>query len=196
MLIYVATNLINGKRYIGVTTRSLCVRWRQHKQDARASAKTILHKAIRKYGPDAFRIEEFLLLAPWSTLEDLLELEQEVILQEETIGRHGYNMVCRGQSLPVSEETRRRMSIARRATVGKRARWKFGPRSTEHRQKLGASWTEERRAKASQWLRSVRTAPQRGKSFSDEHRRRLSATWTPERKAALAERNRLYAKGL
>ena len=56
MIIYLATNKINGKRYVGLTKRSLKARWNQHVNIANKEAKTYFHKAIAKYGRDAFDV--------------------------------------------------------------------------------------------------------------------------------------------
>lgn len=57
MRIYIITNLINGKQYVGMTSKTLEVRFSGHKADARRNKPWILHKAIRKYGEDNFKIE-------------------------------------------------------------------------------------------------------------------------------------------
>ncbi len=56
MKIYVITNQVNGKTYIGLTKRSLETRFREHKQSARIGHVTYLYNAIRKYGPEEFTI--------------------------------------------------------------------------------------------------------------------------------------------
>jgi group I intron endonuclease len=57
MRIYIITNLVNGKRYVGMTSKTLDVRFAGHKADARRNKPWMLHKAIRKYGEDNFKIE-------------------------------------------------------------------------------------------------------------------------------------------
>lgn len=52
-IIYLITNNVNGKRYIGKTTKTMESRFRRHKYSA-ANPKTYLHKAMAKYGFDAF----------------------------------------------------------------------------------------------------------------------------------------------
>lgn len=53
--IYKITNIINGKSYIGQTRYSIESRWRQHQN---SKADTHFSRAIRKYGVDAFKVEE------------------------------------------------------------------------------------------------------------------------------------------
>lgn len=55
--IYCVTNTINGKRYVGFTTQTLCRRWTQHKSGANRRSSRPLIRAIRRYGSENFKIE-------------------------------------------------------------------------------------------------------------------------------------------
>lgn len=57
MFIYLVTNKINGKRYIGKTSKNIEKRWYQHCKSAAYGVNTHLYNAIRKYTPDNFTIE-------------------------------------------------------------------------------------------------------------------------------------------
>lgn len=58
MIIYKITNSIDGKVYIGQTRYTTAIRWSQHKHNAiLGKGNTYLSKAIRKYGPENFKIE-------------------------------------------------------------------------------------------------------------------------------------------
>lgn len=57
MVIYKIVNNINGKIYIGQTTRSLSDRWKDHKKLAKQGSKLHLYCSMRKYGVDNFSIE-------------------------------------------------------------------------------------------------------------------------------------------
>jgi len=55
LVIYKITNIINGKIYVGKTTRSLKDRWNRHIYDALSNRlDTHFSRAIRKYGPENF----------------------------------------------------------------------------------------------------------------------------------------------
>lgn len=54
--IYCVTNGVNGKRYVGLTTRPVSERWAEHCGNA-GKATTPLHHAIAKYGPHRFSVE-------------------------------------------------------------------------------------------------------------------------------------------
>lgn len=60
MVIYKLTNIIKPNSfYIGKTTKSLEVRFYYHKYNAlKENSQTIIHKAIRKYKPENFLMEE------------------------------------------------------------------------------------------------------------------------------------------
>lgn len=64
-VIYRITNVVTGDFYVGLTVvrggaikKSLDIRWRGHQYKAFVEQKnTTFCKAIRKYGPEAFRME-------------------------------------------------------------------------------------------------------------------------------------------
>lgn len=57
--IYLVTNLSNDKKYVGQTTLSVQERWNRHIYDALYKYDDFyFHKAIRKYGPEQFKVEE------------------------------------------------------------------------------------------------------------------------------------------
>lgn len=52
--VYLITNRVNGKRYVGITCRGYQERFKEHVNEAMNGSTTILHNAIRKYGVDKF----------------------------------------------------------------------------------------------------------------------------------------------
>lgn len=75
-MVYKITNNINNKVYIGLTTKTLEERWKQHINAAYSprnnAYSNIFKKAIRKYGSQNFSLE---ILAHADTLDDLKRLE-------------------------------------------------------------------------------------------------------------------------
>jgi group I intron endonuclease len=95
-IIYKITNLINGKLYIGQTSKTLELRFRQHQVAAfTLNLKYPLYRAMRKYGIENFKIELVEEVAP----EQVNELERFYIKQYESfapLGK-GYNATRGGE---------------------------------------------------------------------------------------------------
>ncbi len=120
-VIYVITNLTNGKRYVGITAKPISVRLSGHFSQAKSNNdQGSLHRAMRKYPREAFSIE---------VIENhpncFLGLEAEVRLIREF--RPEYNSTVGGDGRPgggeshFSPEGRRRMS-----DFHKGKRWRLG----------------------------------------------------------------------
>lgn len=75
-ILYMASNRINGKRYVGATTASLRERMHQHRRAAAKNADTVFLRAIRKYSFDAF---EFFILSRFDTSDGAFHAEKRVI---------------------------------------------------------------------------------------------------------------------
>lgn len=88
MIIYKATNLINGKAYVGQTTRSLKARMQEHQRHR----TTHFDRALAKYGIENFKIT---IIDTAITVEELNEKEQFWVRFFRTFGENGYNM-CEG----------------------------------------------------------------------------------------------------
>ena len=54
--VYLIENCVSGKCYVGQTTQRLHRRWHGHLNDARNGSDYPLHRAIRKYGVNAFTV--------------------------------------------------------------------------------------------------------------------------------------------
>lgn len=120
-IVYMATNSVNGKRYVGVTKRSLNSRRGQHFASARRNSHYRLHSAIRKYGESAFT---FVVLNTLASYQEALACEIRTI----ALLKPEYNSTAGGEGvvgLFVSEENRRRSSERHRGNkywVGKKHR--------------------------------------------------------------------------
>jgi len=88
MLIYKITNNVNGKVYIGQTTKTLEQRKAGHLQDAKNGVNRHLYDAMRKYGFENFIFEE---LCKANSKSELNYLEAKYILEYDSV-RTGYNM--------------------------------------------------------------------------------------------------------
>jgi hypothetical protein len=100
--IYVITNRVNGKQYIGLTIGNLEDRLKQHHAAARKGRKAPLPNAIRKYGEGAFDVE--LVRCDARSYDELQDQEINEIARRGTI-KGGYNSAVGGSlgtSKPIS----------------------------------------------------------------------------------------------
>ena len=164
-IVYIATNIINGKRYVGITSMPLRRRINSHFSASSRGSKTALHRAIHKHGRDSFIFEH---VASCRSREDMQATEITLIAQENTTAPTGYNMTPGGDWYHVSmpPEARKRISEA------KRQYW--------------ASRTPDQRRAFAEKISAARTGvkqpnsrggtPLKGIKRSDEFRAKLSAS--------------------
>lgn len=100
--IYIITNKVNSKSYIGQTRRKTPNhRWNQHKHDPRG----MLKHAFKKYGIDNF---DFKVICEIPN-EELNEREKKEILEKNTISPNGYNLQDGGMCNDVHPLTREKL---------------------------------------------------------------------------------------
>lgn len=108
MWIYLITNKINNKKYVGLTTNSIEIRWTQHKSASlNIENNTPFYKALRKYGIENFTVES---VAETSSKEELCKLEQKFIKELDTLNPKGYNLTIGGEFTEFCTETKKQMS--------------------------------------------------------------------------------------
>ena len=109
--IYLITNLVNHKRYVGLTKNSIGERMAKHVQAAKSEEGFLLHRAIRKYGKENFTIE---LVEDNLTLEDAYEKEKFYIQKHNTYFKSelGYNMTLGGENAIQNQGENNGRSIA------------------------------------------------------------------------------------
>jgi len=108
-LIYCATNKVNGKKYIGKTTKSLEERKKRHLENVKYD-KYHFHNAIKKYGEESFI---------WEVLQDnipnfMLDTLETYWIDYFDTFYGGYNSTSGGDGGIRSEETKKKISIANR----------------------------------------------------------------------------------
>jgi group I intron endonuclease len=181
MLVYLVTNALNGKKYVGQTAKKLNLRWNEHTSNTNSS---ILHKSIRKYGKESFSLE---ILHTCESKEEMNFVEMFYISFLNTKAPFGYNLTDGGegrQGYKLSEEAKKRiseknsgkvMSVEQRLQISKRHRGtKRPPRSEETKKRIsiahiGRVATEETRRKQSLAKLGRKRAP-----FTEETRLRMS----------------------
>jgi group I intron endonuclease len=107
--VYLIYNIMNGKYYIGYTY-DFTSRWKTHCSDAKNGSAYYFHRAIRKYGEEAF---EYQILAVARTEKEVKPLEKLWIL---SLGAYksdiGYNLTMGGDGVIANEETSRKRTEA------------------------------------------------------------------------------------
>lgn len=152
--IYLITNTINGKEYVGITKQGYLNRFSDHKRNTRDLGKrgqSVLYNAMRKYGVENFKVE---LLEQVDSYGEAKVKEQEYISRFNTYIRNplnwGYNMTIGGDSIWECQFTKqRRIEISklhRKLHKDPVYREKFlkRMRSKEVREKIGNSNRGER----------------------------------------------------
>lgn len=88
--VYKITNKVNNKVYIGITSKGISARWKEHIYNAEHGCPFKLHNAIRKYGRDNFSVELIDFCNSWNELteKEKMYIEQYKSLQDE----FGYNL--------------------------------------------------------------------------------------------------------
>ena len=107
MIVYRITNTVNNKIYIGITTKSINIRWKEH-----CGQGFLLYKSIKKYGQDNFKVE----VVDTATCEQELQAKEvEWISNDNSMSPYGYNLTSGGELNKVHcESTRRKMSEAKK----------------------------------------------------------------------------------
>lgn len=88
-IVYHVVNLRNAKGYVGFTGRPVEARWKAHLSSARQKSPFRFHSAIRKYGPDAWRIE--ILFSSTEEMEARRIEEREILSRDYSNRKKGYN---------------------------------------------------------------------------------------------------------
>lgn len=161
--IYLITNKVNGKQYVGQTTMTIRERWRLHKSNSSGNLKMPVCKAIKKYGANNFVIKTLETLQA-ETKQDLVdqlnESEIKYIAQFQTFG-NGYNATSGGGGTlnkPVTEQTKQ---LIRETKIG------------EKNPMYGTTWSPERREQ----MKILTSGPNNhnyGKTTSPETKMKLS----------------------
>lgn len=95
MIIYKATNQLNGKSYIGQTSRKLQQRINEHHKKASIeNPRLLFHRAIRKYGKENFSWEVLVE----TSHENANTEEINLILKFDTRVPNGYNIAKGGDA--------------------------------------------------------------------------------------------------
>lgn len=115
--VYLITNKVNGKKYVGATKNTLQKRMSGHKSDANKPRKnSVLCKDLRIYGEHNFEISK---LCSASTQEDMHSKEKQLIILLGSKFPSGYNLCSGGKGRDSkgyrhTEEAKEKMSRSAR----------------------------------------------------------------------------------
>jgi group I intron endonuclease len=112
--LYKITHKETGRVYIG-QSKNITARWYAHRSKTDCG-NSYVKKAIKKYGSGAF---EFSVLVYAEDQEYLNELEMAAIKSYGSLRPFGFNLRKGGYSSGFSEESRKKMSAARKAFMAK-----------------------------------------------------------------------------
>jgi group I intron endonuclease len=107
--IYLVTNTVNGKRYVGQTRqKDIERRWQQHRRISKSNLGPHLYNAYLLHGIHAFKFQIICICFD----EDCDKFESEYIARYNTLSPNGYNIKSGGNSSSPSQETREKIRIA------------------------------------------------------------------------------------
>lgn len=173
-VIYCHTHIATGRQYVGQTMRTMEVRWKRHVADAKLGhTRSPFHRAIAKYGPDAF-LHRILETLP--TVEEANAAEARWIEALGTVAPHGFNLDRGGHAVGGAHpDTRARMSVvqkARNAAMSPERRREIARKAIE-------AMTPEERSDKSRRANARQTAEQRRERMC-----KAAASMTAEEKSA------------
>lgn len=110
--VYRVENQVNGKSYIGITSRDAGVRWLEHLSRTNCnSRRNRLYQAIRKYGSDKFELS---VLYSCHSEDKVRELEKHYIEKHDSYN-NGYNCNLGGCGhLHLPEDLRKKIGDAQK----------------------------------------------------------------------------------
>lgn len=191
-IIYLASNLITGKRYVGQTIKTLEERKAKHLQNSQTDLNNRFYQAIRKHGIDSFE---------WEVLEEVEQKnldEREIYwIKEFNTLYEGYNMTIGGGTLyghKHTEETKKKIGeslkgrsmkdhyIERYGEEGGLKKYDEYVKSLQEKNGKGRTrleifierhGEEEGRKRYEMMISSMRKK-KKGKKLSEEHKKKIS----------------------
>lgn len=183
-IIYKATNKINGKIYIGQTTRSFDRRIAEHRYYALSGKgnATYFHSAIRKHGQENFVWE---IIAECNSLEELNKAEVEMVKKYDTFG-NGYNLDSGGKIRTEFRHTEEAKEKISKGNMGQK-------RTMETRNKM--SKAHKGKVKSKVHCKNISIA-KKGKKRSNEAIEKMIAIISKNYKIITPNGDVIFVKGL
>jgi len=193
-LIYLARNTVNGKGYVGRTTRTLKERMKRHLEDAKRECVCAFHRAIQKYGLDAF--EWLIFYQDDDNDRDWMDWWERRFIRKLGTRLDGYNMTDGGDGFSFghsgfwtgkrrSEETKKKIServreIFQRPEIRKRLSESHIGKKLPRQQiekivkaNTGQKRSEEAKKRIGDGRRGKGSSA-KGRPITEEHKRKIS----------------------
>lgn len=164
MIVYLITNKLNGKKYVGQSVTDY--RFSAHIQCARGPMKYqfAIHRAIAKYGEENFAYEVVQEMLDGSTQEELNEAEAYWVRFHDCMSPRGYNLREGGGS-------KGRMSMESRKKISEAGKGRKCPKSPEHIARHAKAVTGKKHTDAAKEKVSLAS---KGREVSGETRKKIS----------------------
>lgn len=194
MFVYLITNCVNGKKYVGQHAGENLQKYFERTiwlAEAGYQGKRLLYRAIRKYGADAFDIKPLVIVnSKWEM--DLYEMGM-IRAWDLTNPKKGYNLTQGGGGsfgYSPDKETRAKMSKAREGKkMSEENRLKFIERIKGNKYSLGKKMTPDNFKKLMAVHIGAKRTPEARQRMSDAHKGKKLSEET-KAKMRLAQANR------
>jgi group I intron endonuclease len=171
--VYKVINNVNGKFYIGITSRCVQLRWKEHIRHAKRKTNNgSFYKAIRKYGYEMFTVE---VLSFCKKAEDAKQIEIKLI---SDLKPH-YNSTLGGDGTlghKLTANSRKKISIA----------------NTGNKYNLGRKWSDEQRLAMSKKKIGCKAPPVTEKMILNRVKNFLTASYKRRRKVICVNDNQKF----
>ena len=185
--LYIITNKVNDKKYVGITKMGYLERWKRHTMLTNKGSNhlTILYNAMRKYGIDNFKID---FICEGDSWKNLCDMEKSMIRQWNTyVGKDdswGYNGTEGGDGTSGYVYTKEQLDARKKRGL-----------TEEHKQNISKNnaryWQDKNHSDATITKIKEKRALQ---VCSDETREKYRRRWTgsnnPRAKAVLIDDSR------
>lgn len=184
MQVYLVTNKIDGKQYVGQTTKTLEMRWFEHTQVRKSPSCRYLYSAIQKHGIENFEVETLVLV---STKEEMDRYECGLIKALGTKAPNGYNLTDGGdgaQGFVFTDEQKLKISLGQIGRkMSEKAREKLLERNKGNKFSVGVRMSEEHRLRLIKINKGRKQSPeeikkrslaQKGRKHSEETKKKMS----------------------
>jgi group I intron endonuclease len=189
--IYRIVHIESGTTYVGQTTRSIEVRWKEHVKCAtKRRNDSYLYRAMRLYGIDAMRIETL----EECSVEALDEREKYWVEQLGCLAPAGYNMSSGGSQPKQTEELKQRQreraqdpEWKRKVSEGTKKGWHA--MTEEKKQGIAQKVSEKLKGRSNWWCigRKPGAMSEEAKKRMIESKRGKTPNWTDEGRQRIIE---------